>query len=118
MAKSLYVLDMITTKCNILSKHEKEQVGRLALFVGVYFGKWFLQCGLASTVPYRTINTFEQMLNFSEFDIELAFTVMDSMRRHTWYLTQQWVVVCLEEEERKGVATALVNLYQASLIFL
>ena len=116
MAKSLYILklDLLTTQCDILSKEEEQQVGRLALFVGVYFGKWFLQCGLASNAPYRTLSTFEQMLNFSEFDIELAFTVMDSMRRHTWYLTQQWVVVSLAdtncpEEERKGVASALAN---------
>ena len=94
-----------------LSKEEKQQVSRLALFVGVYFGIWFLECGLASIAPYKTITSFEQMVNFSEFDIQLAFTVMDSMRRHTWYITEQWVVVCLAdthcpEEERKAVATA------------
>ena len=116
MAKSLYILklDILSTQINILSEEEKDQVARLAMFVGIYFGVWFLQCGLSSIAPYKTITTFEQMLNFSEIDIQLAFSVMESMRRHTWYITQQWVVVCLAdthcpEEERKAVATALAN---------
>ena len=116
MAKSLYILklDMLSTQISILSKEEREQVARLAIFVGVYFGVWFLQCGLASTAPYRTITSFEQMLNFSEYDNHLAFTVMDSMLRHTWYITPQWVIVCLADthcpaEERKAVATALAR---------
>ena len=48
---------------------------------------------------------FEQMINFSEFDIQLAFAVMDSMR---WQTTEQWVVVC-PEQERKTVASALAD---------
>ena len=73
-----------------------------------------MECGLASIAPYKTITSFEQMVNFSEFDIQLAFTVMDSMRRHTWYINEQWVLVCLAdthcpEEERKAVATALAS---------
>ena len=116
MAKSLYILkmDMLDKQFNFLSKNQKEQVSRLALFVGVYFGVWFLQCSVVSTAPLRTLNSFEQMINFSEFDNHLAFTVMDSMRRHTWYLTEQWVVVSLadtdcSDKERKAVASALSN---------
>ena len=35
-------------------------MGHLAHFVGLYIGKWFLQCGLTSNAPYRTLNIFEQ----------------------------------------------------------
>ena len=116
MAKSLYILkiDMLNAQFNFLTLVQEEQVSQLALFVAVYFGVWFLQCGVASSAPYRTLTMFEQMINFSEFDNHLAFTVMDSMRRHTWYITEQWVVVCLAdtecpEKERKAVASALAD---------
>ena len=53
MAKSLYILkmDLLDKQFNFLSKIQKEQVSRLALFVGVYFGAWFLQCSVASSAP-------------------------------------------------------------------
>ena len=86
MAKSLYILkiDMLNTQFNFLTLAQEEQVSQLALFVAVYFGVWFLQCGVASTAPYRTLTMFEQMINFSEFDNHLAFTVIDIMRSHTF----------------------------------
>ena len=111
MAKSLYILklDILSSLCKFLSNVEKEQVSRLALFVGVYFGRWFLQCAVPTSAPYRTITSFQQMLSFSEFDIQLAFTVMDSM-----LVTEQWLIVCLAdshcpEEEKKAVATVLAK---------
>ena len=86
----------------------------MALFAGVYFERLFLQCAVPTSAPYRTITSFQQMLSFSEFDIQLTFTMMDSMLCHTWYITEQWVIVCLAdshcpEEEKKAVATVLAK---------
>ena len=121
MAKSLYILnlDLLHSKFKFLTNIKKEQVSRLAVFVGVYYGRWFLQCSLAASAPYRTIQSFRQMLEFSEHDNHLAFTVMDSMRRHTWYITEQWVVVSLFDkecpvEEKIAVARALAETPQPS----
>ena len=114
MAKDLYILklDMLRDQLTFLTKAQKEMISQLAIFVGVYFSRWFLKCALASSAPYQALLSFDQMMNFSEFDPGLAFTVMDSMLRHTWYLTEQWVVVCLVDrdcpgEEKKAVAKAL-----------
>ena len=52
------------------------------------------------------------MLNFTENNLHLGFTVLDSLMNHTWYRTEQWVIVCLAdancpEQERKCVASVL-----------
>ena len=116
MAKSLYILkmDMLSNQLDFLTKEQKENIRQLARFVGIFFSRWFLKCSVAPIAPYQSLLSFSQMINFSQFDLGLAFTVLESMNRHTWYLTQQWVVVSLADDscparERKAVAKALHN---------
>ena len=90
------------------------------MYVWICLWAFILQCGMSSIAPHKTMTTFEQMLNFSEIENQLAFSVMESMRRHTWYFTQQWVVACLAdthcpEEKSKYVATALAKTPQPDL---
>ena len=84
----------------------------MALFVGCYHSVWFLQCAVASAAPYNTLMCFDNMLKFTEFDLHLGFSVLDSILRHTWFLTEQLVVLSLTDEdcpeqERKALAQAL-----------
>ena len=116
MAKDIYILkmDLLKDQLTFLSIEQKKQISQLAIFVGVYFSRWFLKCAIAPSAPYLALNSFKQMIDYSEFDIGLAFTVMDSMLNHTWYLTEQWVIVCLADdecpnEEKEAVAKALHN---------
>jgi hypothetical protein len=112
--KDLYVLkmDLLSSQLSFLSKVEKENIAQLAIFIGVYFARWFLKCALASAAPYTSLVSFGQMIDFSVYGPGLAFTVLDSTNRHTCYLTEQWVVVCLVDDncpvkERKAVAKIL-----------
>ena len=62
--------------------------------------------------PIPDSHFFQQMLNFTEINPHLGFTVIESITNHTWYLTEQWVIASLADEdcpaeERKAVATAL-----------
>ena len=114
MAKSLYILkmDLMKKQISFLSQQQKENISQLASFVGVYFSSWFLRCAIAPDAPYLTLLSFKQMLDYSEYDPGLAFTVLDSILKHTWYLTEEWVVACLvddncPEKERKAVARSL-----------
>ena len=114
MAKSLYILkmDLMKTQITFLSQNQKQNISQLATFVGVYFFRWFLRSAVAPAAPNLTLISFKQMLDFSEFDPGLAFTVLDSIMKHTWYLTEEWVVACLADEdcpdsERKAVARCL-----------
>ena len=116
MAKSIYILkmDILRDQLTFLTRDQKEQISQLAVFIGLYFSRWFLKCAIASSAPYQAILSFKQMIEFSAFDIGLAFTVLDSLFRHTWYLTEQWVIVCLvddscPDDEKKAVAMALYN---------
>ena len=87
-------MDMLSKQLDFLSEVEKEQVSQLALFVAVYFGVWFLRCGVAAAAPYQTLVCFNQMMSYTEFNLHLGFTVISSILNHTWYLTEQWVTVC------------------------
>ena len=114
MSKALYILkmDLLRDQLSFLTPDQKDQISQLARFVGVYFSQWFLKCAIVSSAPYQALLSFKQMIEFSEFDIGLAFTVLDSLFRHTWYLTEQWVIVCLVDDdcpdvEKQAVALAL-----------
>ena len=105
-------MHLLSNQIDFLSKAQQENIAQLARFVGVYFSRWFLKCAVAPAAPYQSLLCFDQMLNFSQFDPGLAFTVLDSLNRHTWYLTEQWVIVCLADDdcpdnERMAVAKAL-----------
>ena len=120
MAKALYILkmDILRDQLTFLTEKQKETISQLARFVGVYFARWFLKCAVVPAAPYQAIISFGQMIDYSEFDNGLAFTVLDSMLRHTWYLTEQWVIVSLVDddcpvEEKKSVAKALSNTARA-----
>ena len=83
--------------------------------MGYFFVQWFLKCAIVPAAPYRLLLSFKQMLEFSVFDMGLAFIVYNSLQNHTWYLTEQWVIVCLIDEdcpdnERDAVAKALYNI--------
>ena len=101
MSKALYILkmDLLRDQLSFLTPDQKDQISQLARFVGVYFSQWFLKCAIVSSAPYQALLSFKQMIEFSEFDIGLAFTVLDSLFRHTWYLTEQWVIVCLVDDD-------------------
>ena len=114
MAKDLYLLkmDLLSSQLSFLTKEEKEYIKQLARFIGVYIVRWFLKCALPPAAPYQSLVSFGQMIDFYVYDPGLAFTVLDIMNRHTWYLTEQWVEVCLVDDkcpvkERKAVAKAL-----------
>ena len=116
MSKALYILkmDLLRDQLSFLTPEHKDQVSQLARFVGIYFSKWFLKCAIVPSAPYQTLLYFKQMIDFSEFDIGLAFTVLDSLFRHTWYLTEQWIIVCIVDDEcpdveKEAVAKALCH---------
>ena len=71
-----------------------------------------MKCAVACAAPYQALLSFSQMLNFSKFDPGLAFTVLDSLTNHSWYLSAEWVIVCLADKdcpvkERRAVARAV-----------
>ena len=81
MAKNLYILkmDLLKNQIRFLSGEEREQISQLAIFVGVYFSRWFLKCAVAPSAPKLALLSINQMLDFSVFDPGLAFTVLDSI---------------------------------------
>ena len=82
MSKAIYILklDILDHQLNILTDEEKEQVSRLALFISYFYGVMFLSSPRPEAAPWSTLLSFEQMVNFTEVDLAIGFTVCDSMR--------------------------------------
>ena len=115
MGKELYILkmDLLKDQLSFLTVNEKDQISQLAIFTALYQAIWFLQCNVAVSAPYSTLQCFDQMVKFTEFNLHLAFTICDILVNHTWYLSESWVVVSLvdedcPEEERRAVADQLL----------
>ena len=103
---------MLQNQLDVLSEEEKEQVSRVAEFVGLFHGVWFLSCSLASSAPALQLSSIVEMKQYSQVNPEVAQTVLASMAGHLWPLTEKSVVFALTDEslpdsERQELAKKL-----------
>ena len=95
----------------------------MAVFVGLFYGKYFLQSALPCTAPCNDLSFFFQMKQFESIDSELAKQVILSIERHLNYLSQEIVVFALFDEnlgyeERSAMAKQLAKTLVPSLFSL
>lgn len=117
MADSIYLLSMeLFAKEFFVDDRLTEQVHKMAVFIAVWHGPNFLQCGLAVTAPANDLAFFYDMLKLSDIaDPDLSrigIKVSESIQRHTSYLKAPQVIFGLFDEKsdvlaRKNLASAL-----------
>jgi hypothetical protein len=97
-----------------LSAKEKNIVERMALFIGVFYGKYFLESPLAAASPMNDLNFYYFIKQFKIIDDELAIAVLKSVERHLDYLSEELVVFSLfdeslMDEDRSLIGKRLMN---------
>ena len=76
-----------------LSDDESEQIARMAKFVGLFFGVWFLRSFVPAAVPRHDLKAINQMRRYREEGqkrADVADACLDSLDRHQWYLDPTW----------------------------
>ena len=114
MAKAIYMLKLMVLmeKITWLEQGEKMEVKIMADFISVFYAVWWLKAYLAVEAPMNDLKAFQQMRMLKKHNQKVADTCLASWRRHTWYLTEELVVICLADTKcpyREEVAAALLQ---------
>ena len=128
MAKAIYYLKIQILHPQLtyeVTPVEQKEISRMAEFVSIFYSVWFLRTSLPSAAPYQDIKAFWQMTRYkryieihqpeSERVIDGIEGILDSMRKHAWYLDQTLVPLALldpdiDEKEREDMAKKLYSL--------
>jgi hypothetical protein len=87
-APSIYFLKMfLLSDAFQLSAKEKNMVERMALFIGLFYGKYFLESPLPAASPMNDLNFYYFTKQLKTIDDELASAVLKSVERHLDYLS-------------------------------
>ena len=82
-----------------MSAEEKKTVKRLAIFIRVFYGKYFLETSISPSAPANDLQFYYQMREFKNLDSEVAEAVFKSIERHLDYLTEELAIFSNLSEE-------------------
>jgi len=116
MADSLYLLTLQMTAniARVMNKEEKTMVETASYFVSICYAPWFLKSYLGYKASAYVLSAFKASFTLSESYPKLASSLLCSMQRHAWYLTQELVLFSIadddvEEEEKKKMLCKLME---------
>ncbi|XP_065666323.1 uncharacterized protein LOC136087458 isoform X1 [Hydra vulgaris] len=116
MADAIYLLTLKMTKniSNIMNDKEKKIVKTTSLFISLTYCPWFFKSSLSMTAPVNDLAAFKDVLDLSKEYSEFSQSILKSMQNHTWYLSQQLVVMALadddvEKDEKKNILQKLLQ---------
>ncbi len=115
MGKSLYILKIyLLSEVFHLTRVEKRRVDRLAQFVVLLYGKYFLSTSLSTAAPRHDLNFWYDLQEYRQFDRVAADQALLSSRRHLWYLTPELIALSLFDDgvtvvEKKAMAETLLQ---------
>ena len=100
MSKAIYFMKLaIIEKQFEMSDSEKNQVQKMAEFIGLFYGEAFIKAPLSSSAAANDVRFMTFMQMYSQYQPDIAKAAMDSAKRHLWYLTPQLLPMCLVDNE-------------------
>ncbi|XP_065656788.1 uncharacterized protein LOC136082199 [Hydra vulgaris] len=120
MAKGIYYLklQLMMDAIPSLTNRLKNEITEVATFVAVFYTTWFLKAELSAVAPRQDMRALWQMNRFKEYNLIGAESVIESIKRHTWFLDPYLVVLALADEnceERGEIAQKLYSFEFRSL---
>ena len=121
MSKGIYYLKIQLLSNQLpylLSASQKKEVKRMAEFIFIYYSVWFSKSALTASAPFCDLKAFQEMALYRKLKEEYepeAERVHDginaiqmSIEKHSWYLSEVTVVLCLADPDSSDVAKQLV----------
>ena len=121
MAKGIYIMKiaMLVDELphNFLTRHQREGVRRMAVFIAIFYTPYFLTARLPACAPREDLTLWRNMCQFRTHDRQIGDAVKTSIKRHQWYLSEQLVVFCLfdpdlSDNDKAAVGAALLACQQ------
>ena len=93
MGKALYLLKIyiLSLIYNRLTSRQLISLERMVLFILALYGKYFLQSSLTVAAPKLDMVFINNLNMFKNIDIGIANCVLQSAKRHLWYLTPELI---------------------------
>lgn len=82
-----------------MSRFEKARIRRLAQFVALLYGRYFLSASLSTAAPRLDLTFYYDLQEYRTYDREAANQALASVRRHLWYLTPELIILSLFDDE-------------------
>ena len=115
IAKGLYILMIAMLEVDelplcLLSANKQAGIVRIAQFIALFHTQYFLTARLPSHREDLTL--WKNMCIYNAHDRQVTTAVKASIKRHQWYLTEQFVILSLfdnelADEEKAAISTAL-----------
>ena len=64
----------------------------------MFYAPWFIKTPIPATTPSLDLKAVNEMIQCSEFCFKPAEVVLKSLKKHTWYLNEKFVVMCLADK--------------------
>ena len=117
MAKAIYILRISIFSwiyCR-LTLRQTTSLERIVMFILALYGKYFLQSSLTVAAPKLDILFIKHLTMYKNIDIDIANCVLQSVKRHLWYLTPESVPLSLFDkdvsiEEKQMMASKLTQI--------
>jgi hypothetical protein len=120
MSKAIYLMKIaLLSHCFPMYGTEEADVNRMALYIGLFYGNYFLRSPLAAMAPANDLQFFTWMNQFKAIDKKAADATLSSIERHLDYLTEELVILALfdpetSDEEKKKMADKLLSIPRPS----
>ena len=99
MSKAIYILKIYLLSGSFeMTPKELKQVERMAVYIGLFYGKYFLQSVLTAAAAANDLHFFYLTKKFSVIDPEVAKETINSISRHLSYITEELVVFLLFDD--------------------
>ena len=96
-----------------LSPDERSEILKMAEFIALFHGPYFLQTSLSVAAPRLDLELWKHVEKYADKEPGMAKAAQLSILRHLWYLTEECVIFSLfddavSDEEKAEMATELV----------
>ena len=87
---------------------------RLNVFLSLFYVPAWMTATRAADAPVTDLALVQDMIRYKEYDEDVATTVLEKMKNHYWYLTQENVIVALfsknlSDEEKRKIADKVLS---------
>ena len=101
MADALYLLTLRMTDkiAKVMNEEERNMVETAAFFVASCHSPWFLKSYIVEKSTNNDLEAFNDVFQIRKEYPELGHALLNSMQRHTWYLTEQLVMITIADDD-------------------
>ena len=101
MADALYLLTLRMTDniAKVMNEEERNMVETASFFVASCYSPWFLKSYIVEKSTNNDIKAFYDVFEIRKEYPKLGQSLLDSMQRHSWYLTEQLIMIAIADDD-------------------